>query len=370
MGPWHHRAVRTAENGRFLVLLGSLAWLFAGVPRVFSMLEARAEGDLAWLALYLGFGACMTAALSSRSARAALALTIAQSAIAIAILGVGMPHFEGALLALVGAQVRLVVPLRIGLAWIALQSIPLAIAIAASHGALGTAKASLEYVAFSAFAALLFDLRHAERERRLELAAIHAELLGTRALLTETAKLAEQRRIGRDLHDVVGHHLVAIAMHLERAHADPAALDRAREALSAVQADVRGLLAGEQTTLDLEGALGALAGATPAMRVRIDASDAGEIEPDRAWAIFRCVQEGLTNAWKHGRAREVRVIIRANDRSTTVRIENDGAHPRAEPAQGRGLRGMRERLEALGGQLAIDSRGPFALVLTLPRSAR
>ncbi|MDQ3030866.1 MAG: histidine kinase [Myxococcota bacterium] len=361
--------MRSSESGVFLAVLAGLAWIVAGAPRIAEMAEPGPPdaAAMAWIALYAAFGICAALALRARSDRAALGWTLAESAIAIALLALGMPHFEGALLALVGAQARLVVPLRVALVWIALQAVPLFVAILPSHELLGALKATVEYTAFASFAAVLFDLRHAERARRLELSQIHAELLGTRALLAETARFAEQRRIGRELHDVVGHHLVALSMHLDRVGTDPSAIERARETLDAVRDDARELLAGMDATIDLGAAFRALAGATPAMRVRIEAEALEGIGPEPAWAVFRCVQEALTNAWKHGRAREVVVRCSIEGEQARVRIENDGDPIARAQGPGRGLRGMRERLAAIGGELAVEAEGRFALVLTIPR---
>jgi two-component system sensor histidine kinase UhpB len=73
--------------------------------------------------------------------------------------------------------------------------------------------------------------------------------------------------------------------------------------------------------------------------------------------LYRCIQEGVTNALKHGDAREVRITVRevtnAEGRSLALRIEDDGHGLPAEPALGMGLIGMGERVRALGGHCKI-----------------
>ncbi|MFC7480972.1 ATP-binding protein [Luedemannella flava] len=78
-------------------------------------------------------------------------------------------------------------------------------------------------------------------------------------------------------------------------------------------------------------------------------------------ALYRAAQEGLTNARRHGEATEVRVAARFADDAARLVVEDNGrGFPAGTPGGGFGLRGMRERVELLGGSLNIDGASPAA----------
>lgn len=358
---------------RALLLLGVGVWGVAATPKVETLArspEPLGPAAAAWALLYLAFLAAFLGARLGSARRAGL-LTGLQSALAIALLPLGMPHFEGALLAVVGAQAWLVVrrfPAALG--WILGQVLPLAFTIWDSHGPLGTAKASGEYVAFSLFATAVFALRERERRQRLELLEVQAELLGTRALVEATVAASEQARIRRELHDTLGHHLVVATSHLEqarRAKTPGLHLEQARSALDRLVVASRQVLAGLEPRLRLDRAVEALGGSIPGVRLEHRLDRLESPEPEVAWTVFRAVQEALTNAYRHGGTRTVRVEVEPAADADVVRIENDGDTPR-EIAPGVGLSSMRSRVEALGGRLDVDPGPPFSLRLFLPRA--
>lgn len=372
--PWRDCAptrfgVSSGPMDRLLVALGVGVWAVVSTPRAFGILDEGLQGprDAAWVAVDLAFPVLFVGALRTRQRRRALAFTLGQSVLALALLPLGMPHFEGALLAVVGAQTLLVVSAPLAVAWIALQGGPLFVTILPTHEPLGAAKATGEYLAFSVFAMLAFGLRERERAGRRALLRLQAELLGTRALLRETVALAEQQRIRRELHDALGHHLASAAAHLDAARRGAVGdhLERARLALDALVRESRGVITGEAERVDLEAALGALKGAIPGLRLELRLDGLEDLGPDAAWVIFRAVQEGLTNAHKHGSATEVRVRTRRNGPEIILSIENDGG-PAGPVREGIGLRSMRERVEASGGCLEVEPGPPFALVIRLP----
>jgi hypothetical protein len=85
-----------------------------------------------------------------------------------------------------------------------------------------------------------------------------------------------------------------------------------------------------------------------------------EMSPDARIAVFRVVQESLVNVVKHANARTVHLSVYADERDLSVTIADDGMgidQDRIEVPQSHGLRGMRHRIEALGGELRVRSRG-------------
>jgi signal transduction histidine kinase len=193
---------------------------------------------------------------------------------------------------------------------------------------------------------------------------------------------AERSRITRDLHDTVGYALTniivmmdaakvmggsgsgALAQLLEdaRTHAEDA-LQETREILyrlrSLREIPAEGLRAIAQLVQAFREATGV---SVQVNYGNVPFSFGREIDG----TVFRCVQEGLTNAFRHGRATEVVVHLwqRESEIALTVRDNGSGA---AEVADGIGFAGMKERLAALGGALeAANAPGGFELRATIP----
>jgi signal transduction histidine kinase len=89
----------------------------------------------------------------------------------------------------------------------------------------------------------------------------------------------------------------------------------------------------------------------------------------QAQALLRCAQEGLTNALRHSGAAHIAIRLAADGAGIALSVEDDGQAQHA-PAPGNGLRGMRERLEALGGRLEIgvEQGGGLRLRAWLPQA--
>lgn len=345
--------------------VGYAVWLFVGAPTLWAFarrpeLLSSAHGWL-WLGAYLLFGAAFTVATSPRPAalrRIALAL---QSIAALSLCFVGMPGFEGGLLAVVAAQTPGLFPMPAAALLLVGQAVPLFVVILPSHGLLGSLEATGAYLAFGAFAMGVIVLREREMRGRLELGRLNSELLATQRLLADSTRLAERLRISRDLHDLLGHHLVALGLQLElergRSGTPSPALAEAQDIARRMLDDVRDVVSRfrSDATLDVGAALRTLAGAMPEPRIQLELPEGlGSVEPERAHAIFRCVQEGITNAVKHGGARRVLVRLERSGDDLHLLVQDDGRGA-GELAMGNGLRGMRERLNQLGGLLEISS---------------
>lgn len=213
-----------------------------------------------------------------------------------------------------------------------------------------------------------------ERARRVELEGAVRELRSTQAMLTETVRAAQRAEIARNLHDVVGHHLVALGLQLDAALASTAApaqarLAESRQLVRAVLTSVREVVAGLQDhdVVELATALGSLASEGPGPRVvvRID-ERAPRMPVELAELLMRCAQEALTNARKHAFARQV-VITLGPDR---LEIADDGRGI-GSALPGFGLQSMRSRCAALGCELAIrSSTAGTTLSIRWPDEAR
>jgi signal transduction histidine kinase len=204
-----------------------------------------------------------------------------------------------------------------------------------------------------------------ENERlQADLRARLEELRASRTRIVEAAQ-DERRRIERDLHDGTQQRLVSIAMTLGLADArlerDPAAvrplLDQARAALSDALAELRGLSQGIHpgilTERGLRAALEELAyGARLPLELDVGLS---ERLPERVEAAaYYVVSEALTNIVKHACATTVRVQVTRIDGAAMIEVADDGIGG-ADDTRGTGLRGLYDRVDALGGRLHVES---------------
>jgi len=240
------------------------------------------------------------------------------------------------------------------------------------------------------FAKVTRDLTERERLKQLE----YASELASRV---EATREEEKKRIARELHDDLGQQLTALKMIITGLLADdsttPEALAYARErtlamshAIDHALASVRRLAAGlRPTMLDDLGLLPALDwlvtdfGQHTGLRVALNCNTHTVAFNDAAsTALFRIVQEGLTNVARHATsATKVVVDLRCDRANCELAIHNDGAvvtHS-TKPAAGRppssGIAGIRERVRRLGGTFAAGPlpQGGYRIQLAIPRTA-
>jgi two-component system NarL family sensor kinase len=189
----------------------------------------------------------------------------------------------------------------------------------------------------------------------------------------------ERARLSRDLHDGISQALVSVKLQLEagiiRLDGDAAQQQQARGALERTVEQVKSVL-GEVRRIshDLRPALLDDLGLAPALDylasefgrhsgtpVRFHAEGPMDGVPEMAGTVlFRIAQEALTNVERHAGARQVEMSLVRRGRCLSLGIADDGggfdAHDIAQhPQRGIGLRNMMERMEAIGGRLAIES---------------
>jgi signal transduction histidine kinase len=175
----------------------------------------------------------------------------------------------------------------------------------------------------------------------------------------------ERRRLGRDLHDGAQQELVGAVMSLKLAQRRLArAPDEAGELLDGALRhmetgirELRELAAGIHpsilTNRGLGAALEALATRSP-MPVELVEVAAQRLPAPVETSAYFVVAEALTNAAKHARCTHVQVGVRLEEGAVTVEVRNDGVGG-ATPSAGSGLRGLADRVSALGGRLEIES---------------
>ncbi|WP_413100410.1 sensor histidine kinase [Streptomyces sp. Inha503] len=191
----------------------------------------------------------------------------------------------------------------------------------------------------------------------------------------------ERLRIARDLHDVIGHQVAMLSLHLgaaeiglpEDAESSRQALVSARSSARTVVVETQRILAllrlGDDTSGDdalrptpsingLEGLIASFESIGLDVRHSID-TPAGFVEPSIGVTVYRVVQEALTNAYRHGEGTAT-VEVRERDGRIRVTVENRVGHSPShslrgsDAGSGLGLVGMRERVESSNGRLTID----------------
>jgi signal transduction histidine kinase len=178
--------------------------------------------------------------------------------------------------------------------------------------------------------------------------------------------LRERRRLERDLHDGAQQRLVSLALTLrvarEKLDAEPGEtgrlLDRSREELDQALRELRDLARGiHPAVLDDRGlgaAVEALAARAP-LPVEVVSNLPDRRLPDQVEvAAYFVVSEALTNVAKHASAMKASVALTQHDGRLAVEVSDDGAGG-ADLGRGTGLRGLAERVAAIGGRLEIDS---------------
>jgi two-component system, NarL family, sensor histidine kinase DevS len=190
----------------------------------------------------------------------------------------------------------------------------------------------------------------------------------------------ERRRLARELHDETGQALTSILLGL-RSLEDFVDGDDERAAVAEIRRlavetlqDVRRLAVElRPKALDdfgLEAALERLtdnfAGQTGLAVDFVAGLGDQQLPREVATALYRIVQEGLTNVAKHAEARTVSVLLTGENGRVALVIEDDGrGFDPEDPAEGFGLQGMRERVALLGGSLRVESRGGVGTTLAV-----
>lgn len=217
-----------------------------------------------------------------------------------------------------------------------------------------------------------------ENERLLvELRAQLEEVKDSRARIVE-AGMSERRRLERNLHDGAQQRLVTLSLHLRMAqetlHDDPLAAEGMlagigndlKQALDELRELARGLHPAVLTDRGLAPALHSLAGRSP-FPVKVSDVPALRLPEAIEAAVYFVVAESLTNAAKHSGATAGRIVLSTTAKTVVVEIGDNGRGG-ASVSAGTGLRGLADRVEALGGTLRVqsDAGGGTAVRAELP----
>jgi signal transduction histidine kinase len=210
----------------------------------------------------------------------------------------------------------------------------------------------------------------AERERLEHEAAQRTRDLRELARHLQTAREDERGRLARELHDEMGALLTAakldVARLRSRVGAQPEVAERLahltqslNDGIALKRRIIEDLRPSALENLGLQTALAILC-REAAERLQVPVHTelvALRLSPDADLAVYRLVQEALTNIGKYARARQVRVSLARSAQGVEVQVVDDGAgfDPAASLAGHHGLAGMRFRVESLGGRMSVSS---------------
>jgi signal transduction histidine kinase len=226
----------------------------------------------------------------------------------------------------------------------------------------------------SAFAFVIVFSLIARRERYARLAV---ERLAAEVETLATTR--ERHRIARELHDSLGHYLTIANVQLEAARS---VADGRDERLAAVQQLLRKGLGELRLSVSVlretsserppfTQAIAELVAETSITGLVVEFTTSGLVRPlpgAIGFALYRVAQEALTNVRRHAYATRATVHLDYQPGRVRLSVVDDGVGPGGVPALGSGLSGLRERVELLGGQVAIEapSKGGFSISAEIP----
>jgi len=232
------------------------------------------------------------------------------------------------------------------------------------------------FMGFQLFALAVAVAQQRERLARESLAAVNAELVATRGLVANSARTEERLRVSRELHDIAGHTLTAIKVRLE-AHSRKApeelrtdlltTRDLARELLDDIRAVVSHLR--QYDRICVRDALRTVCDRFPDVTTHLSVDDELQFDGwEQVTAVLRCVQEGITNAVRHGAAQNIWIMLAENESGVGLTVRDDGIGG-IDYEPGNGLRGIDERLMALGGRVDVrpSTSDGWTLEMRFPR---
>jgi len=370
-------SVDTSRSERFGALAGLIAAVAVGVPFVVDAIQTGGEllvgPPLLWWACYLGYLAVFVwdGQLGRPSWLDPRALVLTQAVLGMAVYLLSAEvGWAPVLLVVTAASSAFELSRLAALALVTVQTLVVAVGanLTPAPDWSETLLTTIVYGSFQVFALMMVwakqreaEVREREAEAHERLEQAHAQLRATTAMLEASSRNAERLRIARDLHDVVGHQLTALALELEVAthHRDGTGDDNVRRARTIVKdllSDVRSTVGQLRTRRhDLRDTLSQIAAGLPRPDIHLEVDDNLEVDDETSLALVRCVQEIMTNTIRHANADTLRIELAAVDGEVVLDAHDDGqGTDQLQP--GNGLTGLRERIEALGGTVRFDSQ--------------
>jgi len=317
-----------------------------------------------WLVAFATFGAAVLGAMVLKLHASLQWTLLAVQVASVAAMAILVPWAMMSVFLIITAwQVALETRPGRALGWVGFQTL-------AVIGALAQAlNPDMCWILGLSLALQLFFAYAAQTARAL--ARTNRELRAAQAIIANNVRNAERLRISRELHDAWGHELTALGLQLEIAShvTEPG---RANDHVQQAKALARALLGKVRdvvTTLreaersDLKDGLEALARSVPRPAIHLDISPDVRVSPAQAHALIRCAQEAVTNAVRHADASNLWLQVKPDGDGVRLVARNDGRARPTASSPGSGLLGMHERVESLGGRLAVRKGADFGFTV-------
>ncbi len=361
---------------------GLITWVAVAIPLLFHYWIYPVPQPVGVLVLWGGLQLAFGAAYWYQAKQLPIRVPFTQSLVilllmvssALLISYLSQTALGAILLLIVAGLLPWMLSFSAGLIWLIGQNIVLAGVISLIPGVSPANAVLLSVIFFSvsilAFITSLVGLRNIRA--RNALAIVNSELRATQTLLAENTRIAERVRIARELHDLVGHHLTALTLNLEVVThmVEGKTLQHVQQAHSLAKlllADVREVVSEmrDDDRVDLQQALETLTLGVPEPNVQLQLPEQMVItDPQHAQILLRCVQEMVTNSVRHARAMNLWLTIDIDENIITLTAKDDGRGTKTIN-MGNGLSGMAERVEQLGGSLALKSSPGHGFELTV-----
>ncbi|HMQ32841.1 MAG TPA: sensor histidine kinase [Chloroflexaceae bacterium] len=243
--------------------------------------------------------------------------------------------------------------------------------------------AALRLLGFAIWVVAFFGVRRLLVQRQ-QILDLNQHIQSQAALTTEMARLRERNRLAEEMHDTIGHTLTSAIVSLEGAslllarRPDEAAtlLDSARTQLQNGLGDLRQAVRNLRTDGPSEhmmlreslGHLVAQVARQTSVQIVVHHRVEADLVPIQEYVLFAVAREGITNALRHGRPSAITLALDAVEPACVALSVTDDGLGASRPDPGFGLTHLRQKVEALGGTLQIDSgpRAGFRLSVLMP----
>jgi signal transduction histidine kinase len=362
-----------------------LAWFnsFAGHPQV-GVQDLETSAFFVWLIAYLMFGLTLLRLSICKDDRESFRFRvsfISLNTLTVLVMSWILPWSGGfgGLLIMPISMIALLFPSRIAFAWLVAQNVVFA-GVLAWQGVNPLSILVVSFFLIQILTLLFVRMTINEAKGREEISRINQELLSSRNLLAEASRQQERLRIAQDLHDLMGHQLTTLHLNLETLSRHPLGpeaqqvLHRSQLTVKALFEDVRSSVSAlrDDEPKDFEQAVQNLLSPLPGVEIHLSVQGPLRLEhPEVTKTGLRCLQEILTNTLRHANAQNIWVLLKSSPDGLLIQARDDG---QGTPAiqTGHGLTGMRERVEALGGEVHVSSKKGegFVVQVHIPRVAQ
>lgn len=232
------------------------------------------------------------------------------------------------------------------------------------------------YWSFCLFAIVMVNAIRRETASKQLAEQTNRELKATQQLLSDASRHNERHRIAQQLHDVLGHHLTALTIHLQVAvrqssEQQKPQLQQCHQLARLLLADVRQTVYDikDSQGIDLNQAIEQLCQGLPRLKVQLHNELSQCLDNVRqADALLRVIQEAISNSLRHSNADQMQIRLCRSQQRLQLQITDNGQTV-APVREGLGLSGMRERITALGGTfnyLPSSTTSGFGIEISLP----